>query len=148
MGQKMRILVAEDDPTETLLLKRAFAKAGVTVPLHFVRDGQEAIDYFQGQRPFEDRATNPLPSLLLLDLKMPRLDGFQVLEWIRRQSGLRRMLVVVFSSSEHLQDVNRAYSLGAYSYLMKPHSAETLSRLAQLLEKYWGQTNVSPEYQC
>ncbi len=144
----MRILVAEDDPTDTLLMKRAFAKAGVAVPLHFVRDGQEAIDYLQGQQPFEDRAANPLPSLLLLDLKMPRLDGFQVLEWIRRQSGLRRMLVVIFSSSEELQDVNRAYDLGANSYLMKPHSAETLSRLALLLEKYWGETNVCPEYRC
>src|SRR5256714_15448859 len=101
----MRILAAEDDPTEAFLLKRAFLRAGIDVPLDFVADGQQAIDYLAGQQGFADRASHPMPTVLLLDLKMPRVDGFQVLEWIRQQPLLRRLPVVVLTNSDLAQDV-------------------------------------------
>ena len=141
----LNILIAEDDPNDTFLLARAFSKAAVQAPLHFVRDGQEVVDYLQGQNPFADRDAHPLPALLLLDLKMPRLDGFEVLQWVRRQEGLRRLLVVVFSSSSQIEDINRAYDLGANSYLGKPAASEDLFELVKSLEQYWLKHNLHPD---
>src|SRR5262245_57504279 len=126
MVSPLRILVAEDDEFEVLLLRRAFTKAGVEAPVTFVRDGQEALDYFQRQHGFSDERVHPMPTLLVLDLKMPRLDGFDVLKWLRQQPGLRRLLVVVLTSSSEASDVNRAYDLGANSYLRKPTDLDGL----------------------
>ena len=146
MTQQGRILVAEDDPTDAFFLQRAFSKAGIPVSLHFVRDGQEVIDYLLGEDPFGDRSTNPLPQLLLLDLKMPRMNGFDVLDWLKRQPGLKRLLVVIFTSSEEAQDINRAYDLGANSYLVKPHAIDDLMGVIERLEKYWLEANRNPDY--
>src|SRR5947208_11973317 len=115
------ILVAEDDADDAFFLQRAFKKLGIPTSLKFVHDGQEAIDYLHGDAQFADRLRYPLPDLLLLDLKMPRLTGFEVLGWVRKQHNLRRLPVVIFSSSGELTDINRAYDLGANSYLIKPH---------------------------
>ena len=145
MKEAQTILVAEDLPNDVLLLQQAFSKAGLDVPLHFVRDGQEAIDYLNGEQSFADRATHPMPTLLLLDLNMPRLNGFDVLKWLRRQEGLRRLPVVVFTSSSLPQDVNRAYDLGANSFLVKPHGFIEYQQAAQNLESYWLRTNQYPE---
>src|SRR5437867_1160353 len=131
------LLVAEDLPEEVFILKRALERSRFAAPVHFVRDGQEAVDYLNGEQAFADRRQNPLPTLLLLDLKMPRLDGFQVLEWLRRQPGLRRLPVVVFTSSDMSQDLKRAYDLGANSYLVKPHRSEQLEEVAGDVEDYW-----------
>ncbi len=139
-----RVLVAEDDPSDVFFLKRAFQMAGVPASLQFVRDGQEAIDYLDGENRFADRNTYPLPDLMLLDLKMPRLDGFDVLNWLRQQPGLKRLLVTVLTSSDHPQDINRAYDLGANSYLLKPHNAEHLSELVKQVERYWLEVNRCP----
>ena len=139
------ILVAEDDTTDAFLLKRTFAKVEVPARLHFVRDGQEAIDYLSGQGSFADRQRHPIPNLFLSDLKMPRLDGFQVLDWLRRQPGLKRMPVVILSSSNEPRDVNRAYDLGVNSYLIKPHSVERLTDLVHRLHLYWLETNSNPD---
>jgi CheY-like chemotaxis protein len=146
MTNSGRILVAEDDPTDAFFLQRAFSKAGISVKLHFVRDGQEVIDYLRGDKPFEDRNAHPLPHLLLLDLKMPKLNGFDVLDWLKRQPGLKRLLVVIFTSSEESQDINRAYDLGANSYLVKPHAIDDLMRVVERLEKYWLEANRNPDY--
>jgi len=131
------ILVAEDDPTDAYFFQRAFKRAGLPVALHFVRDGQEALQYLQGEGQFADRTCHPLPQLLLLDLKMPRLDGFEVLKWVRKQPGLSGLQVIVFSSSEEPGDINRAYGLGANSYLVKPHSMEELTALVGQFKKSW-----------
>jgi CheY-like chemotaxis protein len=135
------ILVAEDDPTDAYFFERAFRRAGLPVSLHFVRDGQEVLDYLQGEGQYADRARHPLPRLLLLDLKMPRLDGFDVMEWVRKQPSLSGMLVVIFSSSEEPRDINRAYGLGANSYLVKPHSMAELTVLVGQFKKYWLEAN-------
>ena len=125
-------------------LQRAFTLAGVKTSLHFVQDGQEAIDYLGGGKNFSDRETYPLPDLLLLDLKMPRMNGFDVLDWLRKQPGLKRLLVAVLTSSDQPQDINRAYDLGANSYLLKPHSSENLSDLVKQIQTYWLELNRSP----
>lgn len=139
-----RVLIAEDDPSDIFLLKRAFALAEVPANLHFVRDGQEAIDYLEGGAAYKDRATHPLPDLLLLDLKMPRLNGFDVLQWLRRQPGLKRLLVTVLTSSDQPDDINRAYDLGANSYLLKPHNSSDLSALVAQVKRYWLDLNQQP----
>jgi CheY-like chemotaxis protein len=137
MSDLGNILVAEDDPTDAYFFQRAFKRAGIPVALHFVRDGQEVVDYLQGNGRFGDRTCFPLPQLLLLDLKMPRLDGFEVLTWARKQPGLRNLQIVIFSSSDEPRNVNRAYDLGANSYLVKPHSMEELTALVGRFKKYW-----------
>ena len=142
--ERRTILVAEDDPTDAFFLQRAFGKAGVSVGLEFVRDGQEAIDYLRGEPPYADRKAHPLPQLLLLDLEMPRLNGFEVLDWLKSQPRLKRLLVIVFSSSSEVGDINRAYDLGANSYLVKPHATEQLMDLVNRVEKYWLEANQGP----
>jgi CheY-like chemotaxis protein len=137
MSNSGHILVAEDDSTDAFFLQRAFQRAGIPIELHFVRDGQEAIDYLQGKGRFADRAAYPQPQLLLLDLKMPRLDGFDVLGWIRKQPGLSELVVVLFSMSDEPKDMRRAYDLGANWYLVKPHSMEELMALIGRFKKHW-----------
>lgn len=129
--------MAEDDLTDAYFFKRAFRRAGIPVLLHFVRDGQEVIDYLQGDGQFADRTAHPLPQLVLLDLKMPRLDGFEVLEWVRQQPGFKGLQVVIFSGSGEPKDINRAYGLGANWYLVKPHSMEELTALVGRFKKFW-----------
>lgn len=137
MTEPITILLAEDNPDDVLLVKMALAKAGVTGPIHVVRDGAEAIAYLQGAPPFEDRAAHPLPRLLLLDLKMPRLNGFAILEWVKTRPELSLMVVAVLSGSEWPHDLDRAYALGAHFYILKPFDfqvlAEKLEHLVQLI---------------
>jgi len=137
MSESGHILVAEDDPTDAYFFQRAFKRAGLPVMLHFVRDGQEVIDYLRGEGQFADRTAHALPQLVLLDLKMPRLDGFEVLEWVRQQPGFNGLQIVIFSSSGELRDINRAYGLGANWYLVKPHSMEELTELVGRFKKFW-----------
>jgi CheY-like chemotaxis protein len=139
-----RVLVAEDDPSDVFLLQRAFSAAQIPATLHFVRDGQEAIDYLQGEAGFSDRSNHPLPDLMLLDLKMPKLNGFDVLSWVRTKPGLRRLLVTVLTSSDQPVDINRAYDLGANSYLLKPHGSSDLIELVKRLQRYWLEANQCP----
>ena len=141
---KSKVLIAEDDPGDAFLLQRAFAAAQVPATLYFVGDGQEAIDYLGGTGAYSDRKTYPLPDLMLLDLKMPKLNGFDVLTWIRQQPGLKRLPVTVLTSSDQPQDINRAYDLGANSYLLKPHGSQELSDLVGRVQKYWLELNQCP----
>lgn len=138
------VLLVEDDPNDVLLVKRAFRKAGASVSMRVVTDGQAAVDYLAGHGIYADRNTHPLPSLVLLDLKLPRKSGHEVLEWLRKQSALNRMPVVVLTSSKESRDVNRAYDLGANSYLVKPVAFADLLKMAHTLDLYWLQLNEDP----
>src|SRR5262245_1735495 len=117
--EKDTILLAEDDDNHVALIRRAFQKAGLINPIQVVHDGEEAIAYLKGEGAFANRAEYPLPTLLLLDLKMPRKNGFEVLRWIRQQPTLAALRIVVLTSSQDIRDVNQAYQLGANSFLVK-----------------------------
>jgi CheY-like chemotaxis protein len=145
MEKTKHILVAEDDASDSFFLQRAFTRSGIRSQLHFVRDGQEVVDYLKGEGGFAKRQGHPFPELLLLDLKMPRLNGFDVLRWIRKQPGLKRMLVVIFSSSQETEDVDKAYDLGANSYLTKPHDLDELQGIAERVKQYWLELNRKPD---
>jgi len=139
------ILLAEDDPNDVLLIQRAFQRTNVVHPLQVVRDGEAVVAYLSGQLPYADRGRHPLPALLLMDLKMPRKSGLEVLEWLRQQPGLRRLPVVVLTSSNQSPDINRAYDLGVNSYLVKPTGFDTLLELVKNLNMYWLVLNEKPE---
>ena len=138
------ILLAEDDENDVVLLERAFHKAGLDNTLKVVRDGAQAIDYLAGRGTYADRQKFPAPFLLLLDLKMPGTDGFEVLQWVRTQPELKRLLIVVLTSSNVQTDVDRAYELGANSYLVKPVGFDEMVNLIRRFEIYWTEMNRTP----
>jgi CheY-like chemotaxis protein len=137
------ILLVEDNADEVYLLERALQRGGVTAPFAVVHDGRAAVDYLAGTSPYEDRIRHPLPQLILLDLKLPGLSGIDVLKWLRGQEGLRRLPVVVLTSSTEERDVERAYDAGANSYLVKPMDLAALEHLGLLLQQYWLGANVT-----
>jgi len=140
------ILLAEDDPNDVLLIQRALQRSNIVNPLQVVRDGADAVAYLNGDLQYGDRERYPLPVLLLMDLKMPRKSGLEVLEWLRQQTGgLRRLPVVVLTSSNQSLDINRAYDLGANSYLVKPAGFDSLLELVKNLDMYWLILNEKPE---
>jgi CheY-like chemotaxis protein len=139
------LLLVEDDPNDILLIQRAFAKASLVNPIKIVRDGEEALHYFRGTGEFSDRTRYPLPSLILLDLKLPRKSGLEVLQWLREQPGFVHIPVIVLTSSKESSDINRAYSLGANSYLVKPVGFEGLLDMVKTLGMYWMILNKGPE---
>jgi CheY-like chemotaxis protein len=139
------MLLIEDDPNDILLIQRAFAKASLVNPLKVVRDGEEALNYLEGTGSFEDRGRFPLPSLILLDLKLPRKSGLEILQWLRQQPGLKHIPVIVLTSSKESSDVSRAYDLGANSYLVKPVGFDGLLELVKSIGVYWMILNKTPE---
>lgn len=145
MMTPLRILVAEDDVGDVLLLRRAFARAGVDRPVYFARDGQEVVDYLEGKPPFENPVEYPLPNLLLLDLKLPRLSGFEILSWVRKHPALHSLFVVVLSASDWPEEVKKAYLLGANSYVVKPSDPAELIKVVKRLQEQWLQINARPQ---
>lgn len=133
-GNSHTILLVEDDHNDVLLIKRAFDKVKIANPIIVVNDGEEAISYLAGREPYVERA---LPMLVLLDLKLPRKSGHEVLEWLRQQQTLKRLPVVVLTASSESSDVNRAYDLGANSYLVKPVTFDSLVEMVKTLNLYW-----------
>ncbi len=137
MAARDTILLTEDDSTDVLLLRRALRKAGVATPLEVVPDGEQAVAYLAGRGNYADRQRHPLPSLVLLDIKLPRKSGFEVLTWLRQQPGLRRLPVVMLTSSGQPDDINRAYDTGANAYHVKPAGFDDLLDLVETLNAYW-----------
>jgi CheY-like chemotaxis protein len=138
------ILVVEDEPDAITLLRHAFEKAGITHRIATAHDGDQAIAYLKGEGRYADRSVHPLPCLVLLDLKLPRCSGLEVLEWIRAQPGWRGLPVIVLTSSKERSDVRRAYAAGANSYLVKPSSLARLIELATAFRDYWLEHNEPP----
>lgn len=132
------ILLAEDNEDDVFIFKKALKAAQVANPVHLVSNGEEAVAFLTAAREQSEPEKHPVPRILFLDLKMPYLDGFQVLEWIRQQPGLQSMVVVVLSSSELTSDFRRAYALGARSYLVKPPKPNEIRELMVSLESLWG----------
>lgn len=139
----VKILWVEDDPDDVLLIGRAICKAGLEPPV-LVRDGGEAVAYLSGSGRYADRSVHPFPALVLLDLKLPRMSGFEVLQWIQEHDEISRVPVVMFTSSQERTDIDRAYRLGANAYLLKSvdhdHLVETLRRL----RAFWLELNLYP----
>lgn len=131
------VLLVEDDPDHVLLIQRAFSKANLVNPLRIVRDGEDAVAYLAGKDVYADRTKNPLPSLILLDLKLPRKSGLEVLSWLRGEPNLKLTPVVVLSSSAEAADVERAYALGVNSYLLKPVNFGDLLEMVKSIGMYW-----------
>jgi CheY-like chemotaxis protein len=144
MAEQSVILLVEDRGDDILLVQRAFARAKVVNPLFVVRSGEEAITYLQGEGKYSNRAEYPLPDLLLLDLKMPGLDGFDVLKWVRSQPAFKALRVVVLTSSEEVYDVDKAYNLGANSFLVKPSSFDNYVEVLRAMNGYWMWISKSP----
>jgi CheY-like chemotaxis protein len=143
MSAQKTILVAEDDSNDVYLLKLAFRKAHLDVNFEFVTDGEQLIQYLKAH---EQKPGTPIPELLLLDIKMPKINGFEALEWIRKQPGLKRLLIIMLTSSDEPNDINRAYDLGANSYLVKPCGIEHLIDIAEFLYNYWMKLNRRPDW--
>jgi CheY-like chemotaxis protein len=138
------ILLAEDDPNDVFFLKRAFKEAGIEHPLHVAIDGQAAMDYLSGANGFSDRKRYPMPGLLILDLKMPRRTGMDVLRWLRSQPVLDCLPVIILSSSAQRYDVERAYKLGVNAFVVKPGDLEQRANLARYIKGFWLQFNYPP----
>lgn len=139
------VLIAEDGENDVALLRRSFQQAGVNVSTHVVADGEQCIAYLSGVEKYGNREEYPLPDLLLLDLKMPRKSGFEVLKWIRAQGSLSSLRVVVLTSSGRIQDINLAYQLGANSFLTKPLNFIEFTNTIQAMFKFWLEHSKKPE---
>ena len=134
MDLKPTVLVAEDDPGDAFLLERAFAQVAAPLSLHFVRDGQEAINYLAGEGRYADRLKYPAPKLLVLDLKLPRLNGLEVIAWVRQRPGLGHLPIIVLTGSDEPGALNRAHELGANCCLLKPLTTDELPNLVKTLQ--------------
>jgi CheY-like chemotaxis protein len=141
------ILLADDSEDDRLLIKRGFQKAGVLNPIREVTTGRQVMAYLNGDTPYDNRVQYPLPAILLLDLSMPDGDGFQVLRWIRNKLVCAPFLIIVLSRLNEIKHINRAYGLGANSFLTKPGSEDELMGLIRAFRDYWILENkaVGPE---
>jgi len=146
-GQKMNtidsrvILISDDNDDDVVFLREAMRKAGIANPTYRVRDGEGLIQYLSGQGVYTDREPHPIPFLILLDLKMPRTNGFEAIAWIRQQPIFRRIIIVILSGSFLPDEIIQAYDLGANSFLAKPTQLYHLIELMDDVRKYWFSRN-------
>ena len=144
MEESHSILLIEDDENDVVLIQRALRKGGIDIPIFVVRDGDEALRYFSGSGQDQDTAMNPLPTLVLLDLRLPKKSGLEVLEWLKSHERFALLPVVVFTNSTEGMDVKQAYALGANSYLKKPYTSAATTELLKTVSAYWLDHNVRP----
>ena len=143
MTNQQTILLVDDSENDLTLMNIAFRRAGLNSPLQVVHNGEEAIAYLAGEGRYTDRNEFPLPAVMLLDLNMPMKDGFDVLDWLRKQSRLKRLSTIVLTASVRPEDVERAFELGAHSYLVKPAALEDLVAMIRCLRD-WLKLNHFP----
>jgi CheY-like chemotaxis protein len=134
---KPTVLYVEDEENDVIFMRHAFKQAGIEHGLESVMDGQDAVSYLAGKSPYGDRQQYPMPSLILLDLNLPLISGFEVLDWLRNQSNIRQIPVVVFSSSGRAEDRQKAERLGATHYILKPASGMQFVEIAKDLKTSW-----------
>lgn len=146
MTPTQTILLVEDNPVDILLMQRAFRnETFANTSLQIVRDGDAAVFYLNGDGEYSDRDRYPLPAIILLDLKLPRRSGHEVLVWLKQQPELKRLPVVMLTSSRQTPDVKRAYDLGVNSYLVKPVGFASLLEMMQSFNDYWLNYTELPE---
>jgi CheY-like chemotaxis protein len=146
MRQTQTILLVEDNPVDVLLMQRAFRnETFANTSLQIVRDGDAAVFYLNGDGEYSDRDRYPLPAIILLDLKLPRRSGHEVLVWLKQHPELKRLPVVMLTSSRQTPDVKRAYDLGVNSYLVKPVGFASLLEMMQSFNEYWLNYTELPE---
>ncbi len=138
------LLLADDDPDDRLLVEEALEESDSAIELRYVEDGEELVNYLLRQGRFVDPSSSPHPALILLDLKMPRKDGHQALREIKGNPELKRIPVVVLTTSRAEEDVARAYDSGANSFVVKPTDFQTLVEVMKTLKGYWGKTVTLP----
>jgi CheY-like chemotaxis protein len=138
-------MLVEDDENDITLIRRAFAQANVLNPLMVLKNAEEANAYFLGLGPYKNRSEFPLPSLVLLDLKLPGMSGLEFLKWLREQPEFGRTRVVVLTASNLTKDVNTAYQLGANSFLVKPVDFEKFVEISAALKGYWLWLDQAPD---
>ena len=139
------ILLVEDNPKDVLLMQRALRKANIANPLQVVNDGDAAVLYLSGVEAYSDRCRYPLPVLILLDLKLPRRSGAEVLMWLRQQPELKRLPVVVLTASKEYADINHIYDLGVNAYIVKPVAFNNLVEIVKTLNVHWIIFNEKPQ---
>lgn len=139
------VLYAEDDDNYSLLMRCAFKQGGCAQQLQHVKNGLDAMDYLKGEGRYSDRARYPLPCVALVDLKMPMMGGFELLDWIRRSSSHRHLPVIILTCSDELRDIRRAYELGANSFLVKPINVQDLQDTLKAVDQFWLKWNVADE---
>lgn len=138
------ILLIEDEVWDATLLQQAFQKAKILNPVVHLRNGDEGLGYLAGVGKYSDRIQNPLPALIMLDLKLPGMTGLQLLQWMRTDRQVRRIPVVVLTQDENPTTINAAYDLGANSYLVKPGDPAEIARLVNAIQRYWMELNQPP----
>lgn len=143
-SRRVVILVAEDDADDRILTRDALADSKIGAEPRFVEDGEELIAYLRRTGRYADAARSPRPELILLDLKMPRMDGFDVLRVIKNDPELRRIPVVVLSTSNTRDDIRKSYDLGVNSYSVKPSTYQELVKLMSRIGEYWFRTVEIP----
>jgi CheY-like chemotaxis protein len=143
MNERETILLVDDSEDDLMLMRDAFKQAKCDHPLQGVCNGEEAIAYLTGEGPYSDRDKFPLPIVMLLDLNMPRKNGYDVLVWVRAQPALKYLPIFILTASARSEDVERAFYLGTTSYLVKPSNLETLEAMIRCLCA-WIQINHFP----
>jgi CheY-like chemotaxis protein len=143
-GGKLIILVAEDNADDAMLLEHAFRKNGIDLPVHVCTDGEDTLRYLKGEGRYANRAQFPFPRVIITDLKMPRCDGFQVLQWLQDHPECNLIPKFVFSASAQEEDVVRAYQLGANSYFRKPSTLGELVDLVRITNAFWTAATLPP----
>lgn len=139
------ILMADDDEDDRMMTQEALEQSRVLNDLQFVKDGQELLDYLRRENGFEDEELYPMPNIILLDLNMPRVDGRAALKLLKEDPDLRRIPVVILTTSKAEEDMLKGYDLGAASYITKPVGFEDLIQLMQILGSYWLEFVVLPD---
>ncbi len=145
---KKIILLAEDNPDDVLLTQRAFKKSNILNELVVVKDGEEALNYLFAEGKYKNRDKNIMPELILLDLKMPKLDGLQVLERIRKDPRTKQLPIVILTTSKEESDVVKSYCLGANSFISKPVDFDQFIAAVKQLGLYWLVLNQTAKLTC